>query len=236
MNPFIDSKSGVEFVPVPGGDFRMGSDEEDDDARPVHRVRIRPFWVSRFEVTQGLYARFLAASGRPEPAHWTNPRQVGPDRPVIGVTWDDALEFCRWAGGRLPTEAEWEFAGRGTDGRRYPWGNDDPDPSRATHHLDIGFAGTRPVGAAAAGGSPFGALDMAGNVFEWCQDWYDAGYYGRSPEDNPTGPAAGRFRVVRGGAWISLPDACRSASRSQFAPTGRSALLGIRVVRTEGPK
>lgn len=232
MERFVDPKSRVEFVRIPPGEFLMGSEEEDEDARPVHRVRLSGFWLSRFEVTREQYARFLAETGHPEPAHWTNSRFTRPDQPVIGVSWEDAVAFCRWAGGRLPTEAEWEYAARGTDGRRYPWGNEEPDPSRAVFHLDIGFGATMPVGSAKAGASPFGILDMAGNVFEWCADWYDPEYYARSPRENPPGPPSGEFRVIRGGSWINLPDACRSAARAKYPPSGRSVMIGIRVARS----
>lgn len=229
MERFTDPASGVEFVRIPAGEFAMGSDEEDDDARPVHRVRVASFSISRCEVTREQYARFLKAASRPEPPHWKDDRFNAPGQPVLAVTYDEALAFCRWAGGRLPTEAEWEYAARGTDGRRYPWGNEEPDKSRAVFHLDVGFGGTRDTGSVPAGASPFGVLDMAGNLFEWCADWYDGGYYSRSPRENPAGPSSGELRVIRGGAWISLPDACGAAARAKYPPTSRSMLIGIRV-------
>jgi formylglycine-generating enzyme required for sulfatase activity len=228
---FTDTVSGVEFVRVPAGEFRMGS-EEDEDARPVHQVRLDGFWVGRCEVTRAQYARFLAATGHPEPAHWKNPRFTQADQPVIGVAYEDAVAFCRWAGGRLPGEAEWEYAARGSDGRRFPWGNEEPDGSRAIFHLDVA-TGPAAVGTAKNGASPFGALDMAGSVFEWCADWYDADYYAKSPTANPPGPAAGEQRVIRGGSWVSLPDACRATARAKYPPTGRSTLVGFRVARSQ---
>jgi formylglycine-generating enzyme required for sulfatase activity len=229
--PLTDPRSGVEFVPVPAGEFLMGSDEEDEDARPVHRVRLAAFRMSRNEVTREQYARFMAATGRPKPGHWDHELFARPGSPVVGVTWDDAAAFCAWAGGRLPTEAEWEYAARGKDGRRYPWGSEEPDKSRAVFHLDIGFGGTMPVGTANNGASPFGIHDLAGSVFEWCADWYAADYYAKSPVENPKGPPTGEFRVIRGGCWISLPDACRSAARARYRPGVSSVLIGIRVVR-----
>jgi serine/threonine-protein kinase len=149
---------------------------------------------------------------------------------VVGVTWDEAVACAKWAGGRLPTEAEWEFAARGTDGRRYPWGNEPPTRDRAVHHLDVGFGGTMPVAETPSGAGPFGILDMAGNVFEWCADWYDPGYYAKAPAADPPGPAEGRLRAIRGGCWLSLPDACRAGAREKYPPDRRSIMIGIRVV------
>jgi formylglycine-generating enzyme required for sulfatase activity len=231
MEPLTDPKSGLEFLYVPPGEFQMGSPDEDEDARPVHPVRLTGFRMSRCEVTHAQYARFMKEAGHPAPAHWTNKRFSGDGHPVVGVTWEDAVEYCRWAGGRLPTEAEWEYAARGPAGRKFPWGSEPIDATRAAYHLDVGFAGTRPVGEFKAGASPFGLLDMAGNVFEWCADWYDPDYYARSPRENPTGPPSGTQRVIRGGAWISLPDACHAAARGRYPPGSRSLLIGFRVVR-----
>jgi formylglycine-generating enzyme required for sulfatase activity len=214
----------------------MGSEEADDDARPVHRVRVSPFWLSRFEVTREQYARFMTETGRKAPALWTNPRLgKDPSQPVIGVNWEDARAFCVWCGGRLPTEAEWEFAARGPRGHRFPWGDEDPTPARAVFHRDIGFGGTMAVGSAPSGANRAGVLDLAGNVFEWCADWYDPAYYTRARPEDPSGPEKGTLRVVRGGSWISLPDAIHGAARAKFAPDSRSTLLGIRVARSEGP-
>jgi formylglycine-generating enzyme required for sulfatase activity len=209
----------------------MGSATEDEDAQPVHRVRLAAFQMSRTEVTREQYARFLKDTGRPEPPHWNHELFNRPGSPVVDVTWDDAAAYCKWAGGRLPTEAEWEYAARGTDGRRYPWGSEEPDRTRAVFHLDIGFGGTQPVGSAKAGASPFGIEDLAGSVYEWCADWYEAGYYAGGPSQDPPGPPAGELRVIRGGSWISLPDAIRSAARANYAPGSRSLLIGIRVIR-----
>jgi formylglycine-generating enzyme required for sulfatase activity len=230
--PIIEPNSGVELLYVPGGELRMGSEEEDEDARPVHLVRVSPFWLAKYEVTRAQYEQFMKATGHPKPAQWTNKLlAASPSQPVVGVSWDDAVAFCRWAGGRLPTEAEWEFAARGTTSRRYPWGDEDPDTTRAAFHLDVGFGSTRPVGGAKQGASPFGLLDMAGNAFEWCSDWYGSRYYAESPRQDPKGPPSGEQRVIRGGAWISLPDACRAAARGKYPPASRSTLVGFRVAR-----
>lgn len=224
--------AAIEWVAIPGGEFSMGSLEEEEDARPIHAVSLRPFQIGRFEVTHAQYAAFLAATGRTAPAHWANPNFMADTQPVVGVNYEDAAAFCHWAGGRLPTEAEWEYAARGRDRRRYPWGNDDPDPARAIFHRDIGFGHTLPVGSAPQGASPFGVQDLAGNVFEWCADWYDPGYYTTSPREDPPGPVRGTQRVIRGGSWISLPDALSAAARGKYPPQSRSVLLGIRVARS----
>lgn len=231
METVTEAKSGVELVRIPGGEFRMGHAAEDEDAQPVHSVVVGAFWLGRYEVTCAEYGRFLRAIGHPEPASWSNPRFTKPDQPVIGVSWADAAAFSAWAGGRLPTEAEWEFAARGTDGRVYPWGSALPDKTRSSSHLDVGFGATVSVGSAKEGVSPFGLYDMAGNAYEWCADWYDPGYYARSPRENPPGPPTGEQRVIRGGAWISLPDAVRATARGHFPPGGRSSLIGFRLAR-----
>jgi formylglycine-generating enzyme required for sulfatase activity len=222
-------ESDVELVYIPGGELRMGLAEEED--APVHTVRLAPFWMGRTEVTREQYARFMTATGRPEPPHWKHDLFAKPGSPVVGVTWEDADAFARWIGGRLPSEAEWEYAARGTDGRPFPWGVEPPDRTRAVFHKDIGFDGTSPAGTAPAGASPFGLLDMAGNVFEWCADWYAPDYYAASPRENPPGPAAGKLRVIRGGSWISLPDALRCGAREKYPPEKTSVLIGFRVAR-----
>lgn len=231
----LDTATGLEFVRIPAGEFSMGDPTAEEDARKVHRVRLSGFWLSRYEVTVEQYGRFLKGSGRREPNHWRNARLTGLRQPVIGVTYDDAVAFCQWAGGRLPTEAEWEYAARGTDGRRYPWGNSLPDPSRASYHLDVGFGATKPVGTADQGAGPFGALDQAGNVFEWCSDWYAADAYTHHSLENPKGPVEGEMRVIRGGAWLSLPDAITTWAREKYPPHGRSTMIGIRVARDTPP-
>lgn len=220
----------LDFLHLPAGEFLMGS-EDDDDTRPPHRVRLEAFSLSRTEVTREQYAKFMAATKHPEPPHFNAPRFNKPTQPVIGVSWEDAVAFSKWAGGRLPTEAEWEYAARGSDGRTYPWGNQEPDRARAHFHQDIGFGGTIVVGSFPEGASPIGLLDLAGNVFEWCADWYAADYYATSPPANPRGPATGTQRVIRGGAWISLPDALRASARAKYPPASRSILVGFRVAR-----
>ena len=226
----LDEKTGLEFIAIPAGEFIMGSTDF-EDAQPVRKVKVSAFQMARTEVTREHYERFMKATGAREPYHWKSDLFVRPNSPVIGVTYDDALAYCRWAGGRLPTEAEWEYAARGTDGRRYPWGDEEPDKNLAVYHLDVGFGGTMPVAQKIAGASPFGILDVAGNAYEWCADWYSPAYYATAPKEDPKGPPTGKLRVIRGGAWISLPDACRCAARQSFRPDAAGTLLGFRVAR-----
>jgi formylglycine-generating enzyme required for sulfatase activity len=204
------------MVFVPAGEFTMGSSDADKDAygdeKPQHTVYLDAFWMDKYEVTNAQYKKCVDAGkcSRPsESKSYTRSSYYGnasfDNYPVIYVSWNDAKTYCEWAGKRLPTEAEWEKAARGADGRIYPWGNTF-DISKVNAERKVGD--TTEVGAYPAGASPYGALDMAGNVWEWVADWYSANYYASSPRNNPTGPSSGQYRVVRGGAWLNLGATC----------------------------
>jgi formylglycine-generating enzyme required for sulfatase activity len=211
---------------VPAGGFLMGSTDADgqaeDDEKPQHTVYLDAFWIDRTEVTNAQYRKCVEAGTCEAPVPcpvWGgeatfDDQTTKANHPVVCVRWYDAAKYCQWAGVRLPTEAEWEKAARGTDGRVYPWGNSfdgsrldfcdsncQREQARTVTNASDGYSRTAPVGSYPAGASPYGLLDMAGNVWEWVNDWYDSGYYGRSPARNPPGPDTGQRRVIRGGSW-----------------------------------
>jgi formylglycine-generating enzyme required for sulfatase activity len=223
---------------VPAGDFWVGVDGMMglEDERPRHKVWLDAFSLDRYEVTTKHYARFLAATGRQAPGQWESVNlDIHGDRPVIGVDWTDAEAYCRWAGKRLPTEAEWEKAARGTDGRLYPWGHQVPTAELANFAVGARFSYSQalmPVGKYEKSQGPYGHYDLAGNVWEWVQDWYDGSYYERSPERNPQGPEAGQFKVLRGGAWSDLPKYLLAYGRFKLPPGTRNSHIGFRCARS----
>jgi formylglycine-generating enzyme required for sulfatase activity len=230
----VRKKDGMEMVYVPGGTFRMGSNEGEDNEQPVHTVTLDSFWIDRTEVTNAQYEHCVADGICRPPLYSGSTTRDGyygdgqyNDYPVEYVGWDAAKTYCEWTGGRLPTEAEWEYAARGLDSHIYPWGNDMPDDTLANYGGNVGD--TTQVGSYPDGASWVGALDMAGNVREWVNDWYAD--YAASPSKNPTGPdvALGR-RVVRGGSWNGYPHYIRSAIRWAGDPDDRRGLDGFRCV------
>jgi formylglycine-generating enzyme required for sulfatase activity len=248
-----------DYVFVPAGSFTMGDAFGDGLGReqPAHVVELDAFYISRFEVTNREWQRFRDDAGyddvkfwpnglvvpREQIPYWTQPNNHGgatpgsDDYPVIGVNWDAATAYCAWLSAktgkryRLPTEAEWEKAARGTDGRRYPFGNS-IDRTQANFVYAQTFDTVMPVGSLTAGASPYGAFDMAGNLMEWTQDWYDRDYYAVSPRKNPKGPAAGAFRVVRGGSFFVEAFELRATARSMAWPSFQAhRMIGFRPVR-----
>jgi formylglycine-generating enzyme required for sulfatase activity len=221
---------------VPAGEFSMGSSSGDADEGPVRRVYVDTFSMDVYQVSVRQYARFLDITHHEVPPDWTiMNRPMNQDRPVSNVDWVDADMYCKWAGKRLPTEAEWEKAARGTDGRVYPWGNEPPTKFHANSGKEIWSNHTAllPVGMLEEGKSPYGIYDMAGNVWEWVNDWYDPDYYKTGPSKNPTGPPKGDHKVIRGGSWGSsgLTD-LRSSDRETHLPSFRGLGTGFRCAKT----
>lgn len=226
----ITARDGAPAVLIPAGSFVMG----DDERSPRREVHLDAFYIDRFEVTLGRYAAFLAATGGVQPPDgWPGDAAATADLPVVGVGWDDANAYCRWAGKRLPTETEWEKAARGGDPRRYPWGNDAPTAAHVAATTSAGDAyagGLSPVGSHPAGASAAGVHDLAGNAAEWVADWFAEGF-ARGSVRNPAGPAAGQDRVIRGGGWQDAGERLASARRWHAAPDTRAPDIGFRCAR-----
>ena len=186
------------------------------------------FYIDKYEVTNAQYKQFMDETGHKAPMYWDDEGFNQSNQPVVGVIWHDAVAYCKWAGKRLPTEAEWEKAARGVDGRIYPWGNEWDSSKCNSYRGDDGYQYTAPVGRFPAGASPYGVMDMAGNALEWVADWYDSNYYSRSPHQNPKGPDAGIRRVLRGGVWDGNTDFLRCAGRILNAPALTYSGVGFR--------
>ena len=205
-NQIVWNQDGAEMALIPAGSFEMDDHLDNmSDALPVHTVTLDGFYIDKTEVTVGQFKAFLADSGYNWAGSWDEVDQYSPsgDHPMIEVNYDDAVAYCEWAGKRLPTEAEWEYAARGgLEGQRYPWGNDAPDGSKANYWGDGDDSGTTVAGSYSVNGH--GLYDVAGNVYEWCADWYGNDYYTYSLDTNPQGPATGTYRVLRGGSWLNF--------------------------------
>jgi formylglycine-generating enzyme required for sulfatase activity len=231
------SVADAPMIEIPAGEFTMGFDGTQalEDERPAHRVWLDAYSMDQYEVTTAHYAVFLASEKRSPPWQWDQvDLSKHGERPVIGVDWADAEAYCRWKGKRLPTEAEWEKAARGTDGRLYPWGNQTPTDKHANFALGARFSYSQvlmPVQSYDSGKSPYGLYHMAGNVWEWTADWYGANYYEHSPEKNPTGPEQGQFKVLRGGSWSDLPKYLLTYGRFKLPPETRNSYTGFRCAK-----
>ncbi|MBN2378334.1 SUMF1/EgtB/PvdO family nonheme iron enzyme [candidate division WOR-3 bacterium] len=230
----VTDVTGIEWILIPSGWFTMGSSEEDSESwpeeRPQHDVYLDAYYISKCEITNEQFCEFLNDYGNTYQGHTCidlDPDECQiyysdadekyyvetgmNDNPVIYVSWYGARGFCQWAGGRLPTEAEWEKAARGTDARKYPWGDTPPSSSLANYGGEIGAS--KSVGSYPDGASAYGCLDMAGNVLEWVADWYSPSYYEISPDSNPQGPESGTCPVKRGGSWYFAATTLRCAFR-----------------------
>jgi formylglycine-generating enzyme required for sulfatase activity len=224
-SPATNKPVGMVFVP--GGTFKMGRDDGDEFESPAHKVTVNPFYIDRTEVTNEEYQRFIAATGRRAPANWAQGKipEGQAKFPVVNVSWNDADAFARWTSKRLPTEAEWEFAARGADGRAYPWGNDwKQDLANAGRGKGGGAVET---GRYAAGASPFGALDMCGNVWEWTSTDF-ADYPGKKA---PSSMAGAKLKVIRGGAYDVAPKRATTTYRGAISPDRVFDKTGFRCVR-----
>ena len=233
-------KDGMKMVYVPAGEFSMGSNDGDSDENPVHTVYLDPYWIDKYEVTNRQYAKCVEAGDCSEPSRSSSSSYNLPiyygnskftDYPVIYVSWYQADAYCQWAGGRLPSEAEWEKAARGVNGRIYPWGDSSPDKLRANY--DWNESDTTKVGSYPGGISPYGAMDIAGNVMEWVADRYDSEYYYRSPLENPRGPDTGDYWVLRGGSWSNYGENLRTFIRFKSKPIYSYNVYGFRCATTE---
>lgn len=251
------SADGMEMVYVPAGEFQMGSTEEevekavelcntyrgDCDPRnfevelPAHAVSLDGFWMDRTEVTNDQFRKCVEAGVCDTPSSWYGDQLSKPDQPVVYVSWSQAQAYCEWAGVRLPTEAEWEYAARGPEGRRFPWGDTFDatllnycDVTCGTFHPDSagddGYAFPAPVGSYPKGASWCGALDMAGNVWEWVGDWYRE--YPSEPQVNPSGSTSAEWHVARGGSWYDTRAHARSTTRLIAPQTEIDDSLGFR--------
>ncbi len=232
----IEGKDGAVMIKIPEGEFVMGNNEGPRNQRPEHTVRLDSYYIDQFEVTMERYQKFLDETRHELPPLWDDyaATEKTKDRPAVGMAWESAKAYCAWAAKRLPTEAEWEKAARGTDGRRYPWGHMQPFVDIARYNLgttgwvsyDVTLA---PVTSGVTGmsirhgltqgtKSPYGLYHMAGNASEWVADWYDRAYYERSATHNPTGPPEGLRKVYRGGSWEDPPKWLEVTARRSAEP------------------
>jgi formylglycine-generating enzyme required for sulfatase activity len=227
----VSKKDGMVLVYVPAGEFPMGSDNGNSDEKPVHKVALDAFWIDQTEVTNAMYARCVADGGACPPPSAVRSEMRDDyygvsefdNYPVVYVNWGQANAYCSWAKRRLPTEAEWEKAARGTEGRAYPWGDESPNANLLNYKANVGD--TTEGGKYPDGASIYGAYDM---VWEWVNDWYGKTYYLNSPVSNPLGPDTDVYRVYRGGSWKGDDTSVRSGYRYGSGPSGTSDEIGFR--------
>ncbi len=232
----VSPADGMTLIYIPAGEFLMGSTKFDRDLEtnevPQRAVALDAYWISQTQVTNAMFARCAAAGAcQYSASSETNPRYQDPayaDHPVVYVSWQAAQAYCAWSGGRLPTEAEWEKAARGAGGQKYAWG--DSSPASDTVNAGNAAGDTTPVGAYPQGASPYGVLDMGGNVREWVWDWYDPYYYQYAAGSNPAGPAAGEKKVLKGASYSDAYRFARPANRLAHDPASPGVNRGFRCV------
>ncbi len=238
--PAVKELDPVPMVSVPAGPFLMGTQSPKGraDEWPQRTVHVDAFAIDTVEVTNERYMTFVATTGHRSPP---NPYGTGvllsvkgiEQLPVVQVTWYDAKAYCAWAKKRLPTEAEWEKAARGSDGRTFPWGEDAPTPKRANYDREwLDDKTLHAVGSLPSGDSPYGIKDMSGNAREWVQDWYDPDYYANAPAKNPQGPDKGIVRVIRGGSWHSPQSDITATARGRGGFALQTHGTGFRCARS----
>jgi formylglycine-generating enzyme required for sulfatase activity len=222
-----------EMASIPAGPFIRGTDHDGFDERPQRTLVLDAFAIDRYEVTNFQYQQFVDATGHRKsgpPSRYAKnmSRMRGINQPVVYVSWEDAEAYCHWKGKRLPTEAEWEKAMRGTDGRLWPWGNEEQANGANWARVQDGYDVAAPVGAVLTDKSPYGVMDGAGNVMEWVGDWYAETYFKEAPEQNPQSPEYGTFRVLRGGGYATTGADIRITSRSKMVADFRDETIGFR--------
>ncbi len=224
------------MILVPAGTFTMGNGSSD---APIHKVYLDDYYIDKYDVTNLLYKACVAAGGCAQPHSLSSATHSDyyansqyDNYPVINVDWNQAKAYCAWRGSDLPSEAQWEKAARGTDGRTYPWG--EGIDTTFANYSDSKIGDTTAVGSYEKGKSPYGVYDMAGNVWQWVNDWYDANYYRTLGDNasNPQGPSSGQYRVLRGGSWGADNDLIRSALRSWYDPSNSNVNVGFRCSRS----
>lgn len=239
----VDVASGEEpiqeeMVAISAGPFIRGTNDGGFDERPQRTIFLDAFSIDRYEVTNHQYRQFVVATGHRKPGlpsryAKSGSKVRGVNQPVVYVSWEDAAEYCRWRGKRLPTEAEWEKAMRGVDGRLWPWGNSEQPNGANWARVQDGYEVSARVGTFATDKSPYGVMDGAGNVIEWVADWYNETYYKDSPERNPTSPEHGTYRVLRGGGYTTTGLDIRITSRSKMMPDFRDETIGFRCANSK---
>lgn len=255
---FSQEKNFSEEILIPHGQFVMGNNDKECQCYeyPAHSILLDSFYIDKYEVTNYRFKEFIDANGYCDSTYWTpvgwrfrqklnllqpkywDDENFGinqPNKPVVGISWYEASAFAKWAGKRLPTEAEWERAARSTDKRPYPWGSEKPDGERCNFGYIFGStlnSSTKVAGSYELGKSQDGLYDMAGNVSEWCNDWYNTDYYSKSPKENPQGPQYGDFKCLRGGSWYLYARFMKVTARDFGEPETRTNFTGFRCART----